>query len=158
MFFKIKYHFIKVLIILCILSNCKLQEPYQSHGIVFLENRAKKLTINKSNKNDVVRIIGFPQITEDKNDNNWIYIERVLTKGKYHQLGRHKLKENNILILNFDKYGILNFKKITNKEEINSLKFSKKKTENDLTKKSFVQSILQSVKQKMYNNKRTTKF
>ena len=49
-------------------------------------------------------------------------------------------------------------RQITNKEEINSLKFSKKKTENDLTKKSFVQSILQSVKQKMYNNKRTTKF
>ena len=158
MFFFSKHFFILVLIKLLILSSCKLQEPYQSHGIVFLENRAKKLTINKSNKNDAIRIIGFPQITEDKNDNNWIYIERVLTKGKYHQLGRHQLKENNILILNFDKYGILNFKKMTNKEEINSLKFSKKNTENDLTKKSFVQSILQSVKQKMYNNKRTTKF
>ena len=151
MFFKIKYHFIKALIILCILSNCKLQEPYQSHGIIFLENRSKKLTIYKTNKNDVIKIIGYPQI---KNiDGDWIYIERVLSKGKYHELGKHKLKENNILVLNFDKYGILKSKQIVDKVKINSLNFSKDKTENVLTEKSFVQSVLQSIKQKMYSNR-----
>lgn len=143
---------------MCILSSCKLQEPNQSHGIVFLENRAKKLVLNKSNKNDVTRIIGFPQIKDDLNENIWIYIERVLTKGKYHELGRHKLKENNILILKFDKYGILKVKEITKKEDINKLSFSKRETDNDLTKKSFVQSLLQSVKQKMYSNRGGTKF
>ena len=81
-----------------------------------------------------------------------------MTKGKYHELGRHKLSENNVLILNFDKYGILNFKEILNKEQINKIKFSENTTESDLTKESFVQSILQSVKQKMYSNRRGTKF
>ena len=96
-------HYFKIFILsLFILTNCKLQEPSQSHGIIFLENRAKKLELNKSNKNDVVRIIGLPQITDDTNEDMWIYLERVLTKGKYHELGRHKLKENNVLILNFD--------------------------------------------------------
>ena len=106
----------------------------------------------------MTRIIGFPQIKDDLNENIWIYIERVLTKGKYHELGRHKLKENNILILKFDKYGILKVKEITKKEDINKLSFSKRETDNDLTKKSFVQSLLQSVKQKMYSNRGGTKF
>ena len=153
-----KHYFNILLIVIIILTSCKLQEPRQSHGIVFLKNRAEKLIINKSNKNDVIRIIGFPQIKEENNDNNWIYNERVLTKGKYHELGKHKLKENNILVLNFDKYGILNFKELTNKDKINSINFSEKKTDNNLTKKSFIQSVLQSVKQKMYSNRRGTKF
>ena len=158
MFFFNKHYYKIVLIITLILSGCKLQDPNQSHGIVFLENRSKKLVVNKTNKNDVINIIGFPQIKDDFNDNNWIYLERILTKGKYHELGRHKLKENNILILNFDKYGILNFKKMTTKEDLNKLSFSKEETDNNLSKESFVQSVLQSVKQKMYSNRRGTKF
>ena len=152
-------HFNKLfLVIIFILSGCKLQEPSLSHGIIFLENRSKKLVVNETNKNDVVRIIGYPHIKDDLNDNNWIYLERILTKGKYHELGRHRLKENNILILNFDKYGILNFKEMTTKENLNKLTFSEKKTDNNLSKESFVQSVLQSVKQKMYSNRRGTEF
>ena len=158
MFF-ISKHCSKILVIfLLILLGCKLQDPNKSHGIVFLENRANKLVLNKSNKNDVIRIIGYPHIKDKKKDNNWIYLERVLSKGKFHKLGQHELKENNILVLNFDKYGILKLKKITNKEEINKIKFSEKKTENNLSRESFVQSVLQSVKQKMYSNRRGTKF
>ena len=37
----------------------------------------------------------------------WIYIERIFTKGKYHKLGQNILKENNVLVLTFDKYGVL---------------------------------------------------
>ena len=153
MFFSIKHFLIFNLALLCILSSCKLQEPNQSHGIVFLENRAEKLTLNKSNKNDVIRIIGFPQIKDENNDNNWIYLERILTKGKYHELGRHKLKNNNVLVLSFNKYGILDNKEFFTKEELNKIQFSKEETENDITKKSFVQSFLQSIKQKMYGGR-----
>lgn len=152
-------HYFKIFILsLFILTNCKLQEPSQSHGIIFLENRAKKLELNKSNKNDVVRIIGLPQITDDTNEDMWIYLERVLTKGKYHELGRHKLKENNVLILRFDKFGILQFKEVVKKEKINKLAFSKKQTDNDFFQGSYIQSLLQSIKQKMYNNRRGTEF
>ncbi len=147
-------HYFKIFILsLFILTNCKLQEPSQSHGIIFLENRAKKLELNKSNKNDVVRIIGLPQITDDTNEDMWIYLERVLTKGKYHELGRHKLKENNVLILRFDKFGILQFKEVVKKEKINKLTFSKKQTDNDFFQGSYIQSLLQSIKQKMYSNR-----
>ena len=136
--------------LLLILVNCKLQEPIKPHGIIFLENRANKLITNKSNKNDVIKVLGSPQIIEDENKLTWIYIERILTKGKYHKLGRHVLKENNILVLEFDKYGILANKIFYDKEEIKKINFSKKETENNLTGKSFVQKFLQSVRQKMY--------
>lgn len=151
-----KIHY-KLIIIFLILTNCKLQDPKNTHGIVFLENRANKLIVNKSNKNDVINIIGNPQIRDENDENTWIYLERVLSKGKYHELGRNKLKENNVLVLNFDKYGILKLKELYKKDDINSIKFSKDKTENDFTKKSFVQKFLQSIKQKMYSN-RSKKF
>ena len=149
-----KYHSIVFLfIIFLILLGCQLQEPAKNHGILFLDNRSKKLTINKSNKNDVIKILGQPHSKTFDQDDTWIYIERTLTKGKYHKLGRHELKTNNTLILSFDKYGILENKDFYNKEDINKIKFSKKTTSNDLSKKSFVESFLQSVKKKMYGNR-----
>ena len=153
MFF-FKYHFKIIIILSIILSGCKVQDPLKSHGILYLENRAKKLTINKTNQNDVVRIIGQPHIKSELESNSWIYLERTLSKGKYHELGRHKLSENNVLVLDFNKFGILKGKEFLKKEDINKIKFSKKETENDLSKKSFVQSFLQSIKQKMYGNRK----
>ena len=142
------------LLVFIILISCKLQEPLKTHGIIFLENRSQKLVLNKSNKNDVIRIMGRPHIKEDEINQSWIYLERILSKGKYHKLGRHILKENNVLVLNFDKYGVLKNKQFLKKEDLKKLEFSQKITENELTQKSFVQKFLQSVKQKMYSNQR----
>ena len=142
------------LLVFIILISCKLQEPLKTHGIIFLENRSQKLVLNKSNKNDVIRIMGRPHIKEDEINQSWIYLERILSKGKYHKLGKHILKENNILVLNFDKYGVLKNKKLLKKEDLKKLEFSQKITENELTQKSFVQKFLQSIKQKMYSNQK----
>ncbi len=142
------------MLVFIILISCKLQEPLKTHGIVFLENRSQKLVLNRSNKNDVIRIMGRPHIKEDEINQSWIYLERILSKGKYHKLGRHILKENNILVLDFDKYGVLKNKKFLKKEDLKKLEFSQKITENELTQKSFVQKFLQSIKQKMYSNQK----
>ena len=133
--------------------GCKLQEPLKTHGIIFLENRAAKLTINQSNKNDTVKILGQPQVKSDEASDSWIYVERILSKGKYHKLGKHVMKENNVLVLHFDKFGILEEKEYYGKDDINKIKFSESITENQMTRKSFVQKFLQSVKSKMYRNK-----
>ena len=154
MFSFFKNHFIKITLVFIILSGCKLQEPLKTHGIVYLENRSNKLIINKSNKNDVIKIFGQPQIKDSDNIDTWIYLERILTKGKYHKLGKHIVKQNNILILDFNKYGILKNKKLLNKEDINQIKFSKKNTENELSQKNFIRSFLESIRQKMYSNRK----
>ena len=136
-----------------ILIGCQLQEPSKNHGIIFLKNRSDKLVINNSNKNDVLKVIGQPHSKSIDDDEIWLYFERTLSKGQYHKLGQNILKTNNVLVLKFNKYGILEQKKFFNKENKKDLKFTENITENDLSRKSFVQTFLQSIKQKMYGNK-----
>jgi len=110
----------------------------KGHGIIFLENRANQLIVNKSNKNDTVKLLGKPHIRSLDDINTWIFVERILTRGEYHKLGQNILKENNVLILNFNKYGILEKKIFLDKNEIKKISFSKDETENDITRKSFI--------------------
>ncbi len=138
------------LILFFIVIGCKLQEPLKNHGIAFLKNRSDQIIINKSNKNDVLKIIGQPHSKGIDNDDEWVYIERVLSKGKYHKLGKNILKENNILLLNFDKYGIVVKKMFFDKNNKNFVKFSEDKTLNNISQKSFIERFLSSITSKMY--------
>ena len=104
--------------------------------------------------NDVVNIFGQPHSKSVNNNNQWIYIERVLTKGEFHKLGQNVLKTNNVLILSFDKYGVLKVKKILDKDDLKVVKFSEKITENKLAQKSFIEKFLNSMKTRMYGNKK----
>ena len=75
-----------------------------------------------------------------------------MTKGEFHKLGQNVVKVNNVLVLSFDKYGILNKKDFYNKDDIKKISFSEKVTENNLSKRSFIESFLSSIKTKMYSN------
>ena len=70
------------------------------------------------------------------------------------KLGKNVLKENNILILKFDKYGLLKEKRFLNKNNNEDIKFSEKITQNEITQKSFVEKFLNSIKNKMYGNQK----
>ena len=154
MFFCLKNHIkLYFLFLFIFLVNCQFKEASNTHGILFLENRTNKLIINKTNKNDVINIIGQPHTKSIDNDNEWIYIERIFNKGEYHKLGQHILKSNNVLFLEFNKYGILKNKKLFKKEDLKKLSFSKSTTENDLSKRSFVEKLFSSLKAKMYGKK-----
>ena len=145
--------FFVLIIVLFILNCCQLQEPKKNHCIVFLKNRSEKLIVNKSNKNDVLNIVGQPHTKSVDDVDEWIYMERTLTKGEFHKLGQNVLEKNNILILNFDKFGILIEKELLNKEAVEKIKFSKKTTSNQLSKKSFITKMLSSIKEKMYGSR-----
>ena len=154
MSFFFKNHKIYVLVFLSIiLIGCQLQESSKNHGIVFLKNRSEKLIINNTNKNDVLKIIGNPHSKSINDENEWLYFERTLVKGQFHKLGKNILKENNVLILKFNNYGILVKKEFLDKDSKNNLKFSEKITKNDLSQKSFVERFLTSIKSKMYGSK-----
>ena len=155
MFFKIKHFFNTILITLFLfLLACQLQDPVKNHGILFLENRSNKLVLNSSNKNDALKVFGQPHTKSLGDENQWIYIERTLSRGRFHKLGQNVLQTNNVLILYFDKYGVLIKKDFFNKEDIKKITFSKDKTENKLSKKSFVETFLSSVKEKMYGSRK----
>ena len=148
-----KKHYILIFTLIFFWS-CQLQEPSKKHGILFLEKKSSQLNLNKHNKNDVIRIIGSPHSKSIDNQNKWIYLERVLVKGKLQKFGQNVLKTNNVLVLSFDKYGILKDKNFLNKDDINNLRFSKKNTSNDLATTSFIESFLNSIKSKMYSNRK----
>ena len=109
------YRKLYIIFFLFLLNNCQLKEPIKPHGINFLENREKLLTIGKTNQNDVIKLIGNPHSTSLTNKNTWIYFERTISKGKLIKLGRNVLLKNNVLELKFNKFGILANKKIYNK-------------------------------------------
>ena len=117
MFFYFKHFYKFIILFFIITSACQLQEPNKNHGILFLKNRSDKIKINYTNKNDVISIIGQPHSKSISDENEWYYIERILTKGEFHKIGRNLLKTNNILVLNFDKYGVVKNKKFYDKDD-----------------------------------------
>jgi len=138
-----------LLISLTFLAGCQQHEVVKTHGISYLEKREKLILVSKSNKNDIIKILGQPATKGMTNDNLWIYIERTKSRGKILKLGRNYLKKNNVLILEFDKYGILNKKEFFDKSKMNNIKFAKTITQNDIRKENFVYSFLSSIRQKM---------
>ena len=135
--------------ILFVIIGCQRQEVIKTHGISYLDKREKLIIVNKTNKNDAITILGQPATKGMVDDNLWIYIERTRTRGKLFKLGRNYLKKNNVLVLDFDKYGILKKKEFYNKEKMNKINFAKNTTETEVHSESFIYSFLSSVRQKM---------
>ena len=156
MFFIKSEHFVLFLAIFLsiFLTNCQKNKVIKSHGIFYLENRDKLLKINDSNTNDVIRILGYPHTKSIQDQNIWLYIERTKTRGGIHKLGKNILLNNNVLVIKFDKYGILEEKLLYNKNDMNSYKFAEAETENNITKGSFIESFLSSIREKMYSNRK----
>ena len=72
--------------------------------------------------------MGQPHTKSIKDENKWIYFERILTKGKYHQLGKTVIKDNNSLVLNFNNRGILIEKNIYDLDNYKEIKVTQKTT------------------------------
>ena len=143
-----------LVIILLFITACQQNEVLKTHGIAYLEKREKLILVNKSNKNDTVNILGQPSTKGMTNDNLWIYIERTTSTGKLLKLGRSYLKKNNVLVLEFDKYGILTKKEFYNKKKMKKISFAKDVTKNEIRKENFIEGFLSSVRQKMEQRKR----
>ena len=147
-------NFLFIVLLTVFLSNCQKNRVIKTHGLFYLQNRAVLLKIQTSNRNDVIKILGKPHTKSIHEQNTWIYIERTRTKGKLLKLGRNVLLNNNVLVLKFDKYGILEEKLFYEKKEMNEYKFAKAETENKVRRGSFVKSFVNSLRQKMQSNTR----
>ena len=137
-----------------LLISCQRNQLIHTHGVAYLDKREKLIIVEKSNKNDVINILGNPATMGLSNNNLWIYIERTRTRGKLLKLGRNYLKKNNVLVLEFDKYGILRDKKFFDKDDMKDIKFAKAVTENELRKENFIYGFLSSIRQKMQTKKK----
>ena len=74
-----------------IVANCSFKKVVKHHGVPFLEKKQQSLIINKSNKNDIIKILGNPSTTSKFDNDVWIYIERKQTQSELKKLGRMKI-------------------------------------------------------------------
>ena len=143
-----------LLLLLLFIISCQRKEIVKTHGISYLEKREKLIFVNKSNKNDTINIFGQPASRGMADENLWIYVERTITRGKLLKLGRNLLKKNNVLVLEFDKYGVLKKKDFYDIEDMKKIAFEKDITENEIRKENFIYSFLSSVRQKMQQRRK----
>ena len=119
------------------------------HGVPFLNKKQAELEVNKTNKNDIVNILGSPSTTSKFDNDVWIYIERKQTQSKLKNMGKMKIYENNVLVLELDKYGILKKKLFYTKDDLKKIQFDEDTIEASYEKNSFVYDFLSSMRQKV---------
>jgi len=143
---------IKILYIILfsfIVSNCSFKPVVEHHGVPFLEKKQAKLFINKSNKNDIKKILGNPSTTSKFDNDIWIYIERKQTQSKLKNLGKMKIFKNDVLVLEIDNYGILKKKEFFNKEDMEKIEIVEATTEAGIRQNSFIYEFMSSMRQKI---------
>ena len=138
---------ITILLFLFTLS-CSINKVSNTHGFRFVETKYDKILINQTNKNDLRKIIGPPS-SESKFGDVWFYIERKKTNQSIVKLGKKKLENNNILILEFNEYGIVKNKNLLNLQDMNDIKIADKKTFKKFKQDNFVYNILSTLREKI---------
>ena len=114
-----------------------------------LEEKNKKLIINENNKNDIIKQLGPPSLQSTFDNDVMFYIERKIVTGKLALLGKRKLLINNVLIVQIDNRGILVKKEFLDLNEMNDLEITKRITEIDYQKTTFIYDFLSSMRQKV---------
>ena len=141
--------YLALIITLLIISNCSIKQSIEHHGIHMLETKNTKLKVNIDNKNDIINLLG-PPILESSFDNNILfYIERKISTGNLYQLGKRRIKVNNVLVVEVDNRGILVKKDFYNLNDMNDINLVTNITEVDYQKTSFVYDFLSSMRQKI---------
>ena len=152
MFFIRSKHFKILLLLSFFLINCQNNKVVKSHGIIFLDKRESLIKTNISNKNDVINVLGQPHVKSIKDENTWFYIERTKIRSGVHKLGKDEFLNNNVLVVKFNKLGVLEEKLFYDKKKMNKHNFSKDVTDNVVTRGSFLDSFLSSLRNKMRAN------
>ena len=138
-----------IIILSFILSNCSFKPVVKHHGVPFLDKKQSLLVVNKTNKNDIRKILGNPSTTSKFDNDLWIYIERKQTQSKITNLGKMKILKNYVLVLEIDNYGILKKKEFYNKNDMKKFKIDEAKTEAGFRRNSFIYNFMSSMRQKM---------
>ena len=118
------------------------------HGVPFLEKKQANLVVNKSNKNDIKKILGKPSTISKFDNDVWIYIERKQTQSKLKNLGKMIIFKNDVLVLEINNYGILQKKDFYNINDMKNIEFDTARSES-LQKRNFIYNFLSSVRQRI---------
>ena len=136
-------------IISLFISACTLKKAENHHGVHFLDKKQEKLTVNQSNKNDIIQLLGSPSTKSTFDNDLWIYIERKTDNTSLLKFGNKRILVNNVLLLEINNMGLLASKEFLDLKNMQDLKFAKQTTENQYRKNTFVYDFLTSLRQKI---------
>ena len=138
-----------LIIIFLFIVNCSGNKVSNFHGSKQLETKFNIIKVNKTNKNDLVKLIGPPSSVSDFDNNKWFYIERLKTNQSLIKLGNQKIEKNNILIVQLDNSGIVREKKLLDLENMKDIKYLNTTTEKDFKNESILYNIFSSLREKI---------
>ena len=119
------------------------------HGVHFLDKKQEKLIVNKTNKNDILEILGSPSTKSTFDNDVWIYIERKSDNSALLTFGKEKMIVNNVLLLEINNKGMLKKKEFLDINNMLDVKFTEQTTGDLYKKNTFVYDFLSSLRQKI---------
>ena len=140
--------YLLLLLIFFFTLNCSQNKVSNTHGIRFIEKKYDKILVNKSNKNDVRRIIGPPSSISKFGD-IWFYIERKKTNQSILKLGKKKISRNDIIVLEFNNMGLVSNKKILDLNNMNDIKIAEKITKKKFGQDNTIYNIMTTLREKI---------
>jgi outer membrane protein assembly factor BamE (lipoprotein component of BamABCDE complex) len=126
-----------------------MKKVVNHHGVPSLEKKQNNLQINKTNKNDIIKILGNPSTTSKFDNDIWIYIESKQTQSELKNFGKMKIYKNDVLVLEIDEYGLLKKKDFYNQNDMNNIVVAKDTTGKKFKKNSFLYDFFSSMRQKI---------
>ena len=140
--------YISLIILFFFTINCSVNKVSNTHGFRFLETKSDNILINKTNKNDLKKLIGPPSSVSNFND-IWIYIERKKTNQSIYKFGKKRISKNNILMLEFNSMGLVSSKKFLKLEDMNDIKIAEKMTYKKFKNENKLYDILSTLRNKL---------
>tara|TARA_Y100000992_G_C20879426_1_gene311101 strand:+ start:47 stop:499 length:453 start_codon:yes stop_codon:yes gene_type:complete len=128
--------------------NCSINKVSNLHGFSSIDAKVDKIQLNKTNKNDVRNIIGPPSSKSTFND-LWLYVERKKTNQSLFKLGKKNISTNNLLIIEFNKMGLVKEKTLLDLNDMNDIKIADIKTEKKFSQDNFVYNLLSTLRDKI---------
>ena len=138
-----------IIVISILIQNCSLNKVVKRHGVQNLEKKSEKIVLNRTNKNDILKLLGPPSTYSLGDFDTLIYIERITSSSKLTKLGGKKLLTNNVLVVEINNRGLAVNKSFLNKEDMNKINFSKKVTQKKYSDNDFVYNFLSSIRKKV---------
>ena len=138
-----------ILLLFIFILSCTTNKVVKHHGVHFLDKKHKKLVINNTNSNDIIKLLGEPSTKSSFDNDVWIYIERKISTGSILLLGKEKLITNNVLVVEINEMGLLADMKFYNKDTMKDIEFIETSTDSVYKKRSFVYDFLSSMRQKI---------
>mgnify|MGYP006107810109 FL=1 len=107
------------------------------------------MSVNISNKNDILKLLGTPSTKSTFDNDIWIYIEIKTNRSKLTSLAKEKIVLNNVLILEINNKGLLEKKDFLELKDMKDVDFSKQTTTSQYKKDTFIYDFLSSMRQKL---------